>query len=115
MSKNIDDLRLDKPYAEIRAIKRSRDLSIWALAKGVRLYRESPTHMRLQIRVPTAKTVKIAGVTLTPDELRQMADYADSCWPEKACKHEPYNTNHRHPDTGEYAPWCPKCKAFVEL
>lgn len=40
--------------------------------KGVRLYKSSPNHWTLQIRTRTEKTMRIATVAMTVEEIRRL-------------------------------------------
>lgn len=73
------DLIIEKPYAEIRRVAKSKDQGQPA---RIRLYRSSPYGLTLQVRVPKPKSVIYSSTMVTVDELRQMLTYAKAQWPD---------------------------------
>lgn len=78
----IADLIIEKPYAEIKTLKKhvlqndGRDETA-----RIRLYRSDPYSMTLQVRVPKTKTLVYSSVNVTVQELRDMLAYAEAQWP----------------------------------
>ena len=67
---DVDQIFLNKPYTRIYPIKKE-----YVEEKAVRIYRESPTHIQLQIRSYTDKRGMLATTSITKAEALEIAAY----------------------------------------